>query len=85
MPQTVISFGGPGLARSDPDFFAAYVVNHIYGGGSMTSRLYHEIREKRGLAYGVRTSLYWMDHANVLSGGTATRSRPGRRDADADR
>ncbi len=74
VPQTVISFGGPGLARSDPDFFAAYVVNHIYGGGSMTSRLYHEIREKRGLAYGVRTSLYWMDYANILSGGTATRS-----------
>ena len=74
VPQTVISFGGPGLARNDPDFFTAYVVNHIYGGGSMTSRLYHEVREKRGLAYGVRTSLIWMDHANITSGGTATRS-----------
>jgi zinc protease len=74
VPQTVISFGGPGLGRSDPDFFAAYLVNHIYGGGSMTSRLYHEVREKRGLAYGVRTSLVWMDHANITSGGTATRA-----------
>jgi len=74
VPQTVISFGGPGLGRNDPDFFAAYVVNHIYGGGSMTSRLYHEVREKRGLAYGVRTSLVWMDHANITSGGTATRA-----------
>ena len=74
VPQTVISFGGPGLARHDPDFFTAYVVNHIYGGGSMTSRLYHEVREKRGLAYGVHTRLVWMDHANITSGGTATRA-----------
>jgi zinc protease len=74
VPQTVINFGGLGVARADPDFIAAYVVNHIYGGGTFTSRLYHEVREKRGLAYGVRTSLYWMDHANVLVGGTATRA-----------
>ena len=73
VPQTVINFGSPGLARHDPDFFAAYVVNHIYGGGSMTSRLYHEVREKRGLAYGIRTSLIWMDHASIVTGGTATR------------
>lgn len=74
VPQTVISFGGPGVARNHPDFIAAYIVNHIYGAGSFTSRLYQEVREKRGLAYGVRTSLIWMDHANVLTGGTATRS-----------
>jgi zinc protease len=74
VPQTVISFGSPGLARHDPDFFAAYVVNHIYGGGSMSSRLYREVREKRGLAYGIRTSMIWMDYANIVSGGTATRS-----------
>jgi len=73
VPQTVISFGSPGLARTDPDFFAAYIVNHIYGGGSMSSRLYREVREKRGLAYGIRTSLVWMDAAHILSGGTATR------------
>ena len=74
VPQTVINFGGLGIARADPDFIAAYVVNQIYGAGSFTSRLYREVREKRGLAYGVRTSLYWMDHANVLVGGTATRA-----------
>jgi zinc protease len=73
VPQTVINFGAPGIARDDPDFFAAYLVNHIYGGGSMSSRLYHEVREKRGLAYGIRTSLLWLDHANIISGGTATR------------
>jgi zinc protease len=74
VPQTVITYGAPGIARDDPDFFAAYVVNHIYAGGSMTSRLYTEIREKRGLAYGVRSSLIWMDHSAIVSGGTATRS-----------
>ena len=73
VPQTVISFGAPGLARHDPDFFTGYVVNHIYGGGAMTSRLYAEVREKRGLAYGIHTSLVWMEHANIISGGTATR------------
>jgi zinc protease len=39
----------------------------------MSSRLYREVREKRGLAYGIRTSLIWMEDANIVSGGTATR------------
>ena len=74
VPQTVINFGGPGIGRHDPDFMAAYVVNHIYGAGTHTSRLYNEVREKRGLAYSSRSSLYWMDSANLIVGGTATRS-----------
>ena len=75
VPQTVISFGAPGIGRHDPDFFTAYVVNHIFGAGSHTSRLYREVREKRGLAYSESaTSLIWMEHANIMSGGTATRS-----------
>jgi zinc protease len=74
VPQTVINFGSPGLARADPDFIAAYIVNHIYGGGTFTSRLYREVREKRGLAYGVHTSLFWMKYSNALVGGTATRA-----------
>jgi zinc protease len=73
VPQTVIQFGGPGLTRKDPDFFTAYVVNHILG-GARTSRLYREVREARGLAYSVHSSLIWLDHASVLSGATATRS-----------
>jgi len=74
VPQTVIQWGGPSFARKDPDFFTAYVLNHILGAGSHTSRLYREVREARGLAYGVRTSLLWFDHAAVISGNTATRS-----------
>jgi zinc protease len=74
VPQAVVTFGTRGIARSDPDFMAAYIVNHILGGGAFSSRLYQEVREKRGLAYGVYDSLTWLDHASVLIGGTATRS-----------
>lgn len=74
IPQTVIRFGGIGLKRADEDFVAAYVMNHILGGGSFTSRLYKQIREERGLAYSVYTFLAPFDHAGVFLGGTATRS-----------
>jgi len=74
VPQAVVTFGGQGIARNDPDFMAAYIVNHILGGGSFSSRLYREVREKRGLAYGVNSSLAWFRHAAVVLGGTATRA-----------
>ncbi|SHE75802.1 zinc protease [Kaistia soli DSM 19436] len=73
-PQTLIRFGGPGIKRDDPDFMAGYVVNHILGGGSFSSRLYTEVREKRGLAYTVSTSLVTLAHADAFAGGTATRA-----------
>lgn len=50
--QTHVLVGLPGTYRKDPDYFALYVGNHILGGGSMVSRLFEEVREKRGLAYG---------------------------------
>jgi len=74
VPQAVVTFGGPGIERSDPDFMAAYLVNHILGGGTFSSRLYREVREKRGLAYGVSDSLVWFKSASVVLGGTATRA-----------
>jgi zinc protease len=74
VPQTVVTFGGPGFRRSDPNFMAAYVVNHILGGGGLSSRLYREVREKRGLAYSVYQSLLWMDHSAVFIGNTGTRA-----------
>jgi zinc protease len=74
VPQAVVSFGGNGIERNDPDFMAAYVVNHILGGGTFSSRLYREVREKRGLAYGVHDSLVWFKSAAVVVGGTATRA-----------
>jgi len=74
VPQAVVTFGGQGLARHDPDFMGGYVVNHILGGGTFSSRLYREVREKRGLAYGVSDSLVWFRRAAVVLGGTATRA-----------
>lgn len=74
VPQAVITFGGQGLARHDPDFMAGYVLNHVLGGGTFSSRLYREVREKRGLAYGVSDSLVWFEHAAIFIGGTATRT-----------
>jgi zinc protease len=74
VPQAVVTFGGNGIERNDPDFMAAYIVNHILGGGSFSSRLYREVREKRGLAYGVSDSLVWFRRAAVVLGGTATRA-----------
>jgi zinc protease len=74
VPQTVVTFGGPGIKRNDPNFMAGYVVNHILGGGGLSSRLYHEVREKRGLAYSVYESLLWMDHSAVFVGNTGTRA-----------
>jgi zinc protease len=73
VPQAVVEFGGAGIARKDPDFMAAYIVNHILGGGSFSSRLYQEVREKRGLAYSVSDSLLWLDHTALFIGATATR------------
>ena len=66
VPQAVVTFGGPGIARKDPDFMAAYIINHILGGGSFSSRLYQEVREKRGLAYSVYDSLVWLNHAAAV-------------------
>ncbi len=74
VPQTAVMFGGPGIRRHDPDFMAAYVVNHILGGGSLSSRLYREVREKRGLAYSIYQSLVWMDHSALFIGNTGTRA-----------
>ena len=74
VPQAVVTFGGPGIGRADPDFFAAYIVNHILGAGSFSSRLYREVREKRGLVYGISTSLIWLTHSAILLGATATRA-----------
>jgi zinc protease len=72
VPQSWVVFGQEGLARDDPDFYAAYVANHILGGGGFTSRLTDEIREKRGLAYSVYSYLYPMDHAPLWFGGVGT-------------
>ena len=71
-PQSVALFGQPGLKRDDPDFFAAYVMNHILGAGGFESRLMTEVREKRGLTYGISTFLVPKDHTEMLLGSVAS-------------
>jgi zinc protease len=70
----VIRFGLPGVAWRDPDFIPAYVLNHILGGGAFTSRLFQEVREKRGLAYSVGTSLTSHRAVAMTWGYTATKN-----------
>lgn len=72
VPQTVVMFGAPGIPRADKDFMTAFVLNHILAGG-MTSRLYREVREKRGLVYGISETLVWFKQTAFVFGSTATR------------
>ncbi len=72
VPQSVVVFGHAGIDRHDPDFYAAYVANYILGGGGFSSRLTEEIREKRGLVYGVYTYLLDLVHSPLWMGGLAT-------------
>ncbi|GJE25520.1 M16 family metallopeptidase [Methylobacterium organophilum] len=74
VPQSVIRFGLSGVAWRDPDFIPAYVLNHILGGGAFTSRLFQEVREKRGLAYSVGTSLTSHRAVAMTWGYTATKN-----------
>lgn len=67
-PQSVVYFGHGGLKRDDPDFFAAYILNEVLGGGRFSARLMTEVREKRGLTYGIGTGLAPLDHAEMLVG-----------------
>lgn len=71
-PQTLIMFSGPGIRREDPDFYAAYVLNYILGGGSFSSRLTDDVREKRGLTYGIGTGLSIQPHFWRWQGSSAT-------------
>jgi len=72
VPQSVVTFGQVGPKRDDPAWYAAYVLNDILGGGGFRGRLMKEIREKRGLAYGVSTHLVPYRHAGLIVGNVAT-------------
>ncbi len=72
VPQSVAIFAQQGMEREHPDFYTAYLLNHILGGGSFTSRLYNEVREERGLAYSVSTSLTPLQHSALWIGRVGT-------------
>ncbi len=71
-PQSVARFGHAGLRRDHPDFLAAYVLNQVLGGGGFSSRLHDELREKRGLTYGVSTWMGGGDFGAMFGGALAT-------------
>jgi len=74
LPQTSLQLLYPGVKRKAPDYFSAYLMNQILGGGTFSSRLFEEVREKRGLAYGATSNLIDREHADGLVIQTATRS-----------
>jgi len=71
-PQSVALFGHAGIERDDEDFFAAYIMNQILGAGGFESRLMTEVREKRGLTYGISTFLVPKFHAEMVLGQVAS-------------
>ena len=71
-PQSVILFGQRGMKRDDPDFFTAFVMAQILGGEGFSTRLMQEVREKRGLTYGIGAYLYPMDQTEILTGSVST-------------
>lgn len=74
MPQSVIVFGHEGIRRDDPDFIPAYIMSEILGGGGLSSWLSEEIREKRGLTYGVSFGLSPMERGGLYAGVLQTRN-----------
>lgn len=70
--QSAVQFAQPGIGRHHPDFFTAYVLNYVLGGGGFVSRLYHEVREKRGLAYSVYSYLMPLNSSAAFVGAAGT-------------
>jgi len=71
--QSHILIGAPGIARSDPDYFALYVGNYVLGGGGFVSRLMNEVREKRGMAYSVYSYFMPLQQAGAFQIGLQTK------------
>jgi zinc protease len=67
-PQATALFGHAGIERTDPDFFPAFVLNQVLGGGNFRSRLMEEVRVQRGLTYGIGTYLSLADLGPRLMG-----------------
>ena len=71
-PQSVAIFGHAGIEQDHPDFFAARVLNQVLGAGGFESRLTREVREKRGLTYGVYSFIFPQDLAATMQGQVAS-------------
>jgi zinc protease len=71
-PQSVVAFGHEGIAMDHPDFFPAFVLTQILGGGGLNSRLMEEVRRERGLTYGIYAGLWTQLYADQLRGFVST-------------
>lgn len=74
IPQTVISIAMPAFGRTDADYYPLKVLNYIFGEAGFGSRLMEEIREKRGLTYGIYSGIQNYRHADALSISTSTKN-----------
>lgn len=74
IPQTIISSAVPSLDKNDLDYITLQVLNYIYGGGGFGSRLMEEAREKKGLTYGIYSSLMSEDYTNYINISTSTQN-----------
>jgi len=74
VPQTVVMFAHPGIDRNDPDFYAAYLLIQALGGNAFESRLWKEIREKRGLSYSISLGLFNHCQQYGMLGITSTKT-----------
>ena len=69
--QTDILFALPGIKRDNPDWYALEIANYILGGGGFSSRLMQDVRDKKGLTYGINTALSPAEHAGLVLGHAA--------------
>ncbi|MCF6444851.1 pitrilysin family protein [Nereida sp. MMG025] len=72
VPQSVALFGHRGIEQDDEDFFAAFLLNTVLGANGFQSRLMSEVREKRGLTYGIGSFLVPKDHIPLYLGQVAS-------------
>lgn len=72
--QTHLLLAQLGIARNDPDYAALYLGNQILGGGGFGTRLMDQVREKRGLTYGVSSGFTGMQARGPFSIGLQTRA-----------
>ena len=74
-PQSTVIFGQRGVGRNDPNYFSARILNYVLGGGGFQSRLYKEVREKKGLVYSIYSYLRPYEEEGIIIGGFQTRNK----------
>ena len=74
-PQTAVLFGHKGLKRNHKDFFSARIINYVLGGGGFQSRMYKNVREKKGLVYSIYSYLVPYKNNDIILGGFQSRNK----------